>query len=201
MKYYIATGLEYITEHNKIRNFLNSLGHEITYDWTAHGSVKSEGKGRLQEVAILETVGVIESDFVVVILHRPSEHNLARGTHYELGAAVAIGRDVIIYSSKEEQTLIHDNPCAFYYHPKVKRWVSGFAQLSDAIIDINLLIVAKTLANGEYRNPKTLANGEYRNQLSISPSKPDPFELHITAADTPRSVIITDNAKYSDIES
>lgn len=195
MKYYIATGLEYIAEHNKIRDFLNSLGHEITYDWTAHGSVGGEGIARWNEISILVYNGVIDADFVVVVLHRPSEHNIARGTHFELGAAVAVGRDVIIYSSIEEQAMIHSNPCVFDYHPQVKRWVCDLSQLSDAVIHINLMSVAKTLANGKYRN-----------QLSISPSKPDPFEqypvaFHITAADTPRSVIISDNAEFSDIES
>jgi hypothetical protein len=54
--------------HNSVRDALKNRGHEISYDWTLHGSVKSVSKERLREVASLELDGISEADFVVVLL-------------------------------------------------------------------------------------------------------------------------------------
>ena len=69
--------------HNMVRDDLKKCGHDLTYDWTLHGSVKSVSKERLREVASLELDGVSEADFVVVLL--PG----GNGTHLELGFSIA----------------------------------------------------------------------------------------------------------------
>ena len=65
-----------------LRDSLQTMGHEISYDWTLHGSVKSVSKERLQQVAMLELDGILEADFVVVLL--PG----GNGTHLEFGFAI-----------------------------------------------------------------------------------------------------------------
>ena len=84
MNYYIATSLSRMTAHNVVRDALKKCGHEISYDWTLHGSVKSVSKERLREVAELELDGISKADFVVVLL--PG----GNGTHLELGNYVSI---------------------------------------------------------------------------------------------------------------
>jgi hypothetical protein len=113
MKYYIATSLSRTTAHHAVRDSLKVLGHEISYDWTVHGSVKSVSKERLQEVATLELEGVSEADFVVVLL--PG----GKGTHLELGFALAKGKLVFLHS--EEPLLFELGPQtnAFYHHPSI----------------------------------------------------------------------------------
>lgn len=111
MKYYIATSLSRSVPHNFVRDALNTLGHEISYDWTLHGSVKSVSKERLQQVAIFELNGVLEADFVVVLL--PG----GKGTHLELGFAMGNNKKIFLHS--EDPTLFDLGPqtSAFYHHP------------------------------------------------------------------------------------
>ena len=115
MKYYIASKLENHAEHNRVRDMLNALGHEITYDWTHHGPVYRSGLDRVREVAQLETQGVLDADFVVVLW--PG----GRGTHVELGVALAAGKPVIFISAVEDHHAATQETCAFYHHPLVRR--------------------------------------------------------------------------------
>ncbi len=113
MKYYIATSLSRVAAHHMVRDTLKICGHEIVYDWTLHGSVKSVSKERLREVATLELNGVSEADFVVILL--PG----GNGTHLELGFAIAKEKKVFLHS--EDPLLFELGPQtnAFYHHPDV----------------------------------------------------------------------------------
>ena len=88
-------------------------GHEISYDWTLHGSVKSVSKERLREVAELELVGVSEADFVIVLL--PG----GNGTHLELGFALATGKRVFLHSEDSLVFELGPQTNAFYHHPDI----------------------------------------------------------------------------------
>ena len=68
MKYYIATSIKRAKEHNLIRDALNEFGHQITYDWTVHGSVKNTSLELLKKVGQAEIEGVKYADFMVVLL-------------------------------------------------------------------------------------------------------------------------------------
>lgn len=113
MKFYIATSLSRVTAHHTVRDSLKQMGHEISYDWTLHGSVKSVSKERLKEVALLELQGVSEADFIVVLL--PG----GNGTHLELGFALAKEKRVFLHS--EDPLLFELGPQtnAFYHHPDI----------------------------------------------------------------------------------
>lgn len=116
MKFYIATGLERADAHNLVRDYLVRLGHTITYDWTVHGSVQAEGIERIQQVALAEKQGVLDADVVVVLL--PG----GRGTHTELGMALASGKPVFMHG-QDSASFLDDNgrTCAFYHDPLVFR--------------------------------------------------------------------------------
>jgi len=111
VKYYIATSLARAKSHNLVRDALNGFGHEISYDWTLHGSVKSISIDRLQEVAILELEGVLQADFVVVLL--PG----GKGTHLELGFAIAKDKKIFLHSEEPLPFELGPETCAFYHHP------------------------------------------------------------------------------------
>jgi len=113
MKYYIATKLENHAEHNKLRDVLNNRGHQITYDWTYHGPVYSHGLERVREVAQLEINGVLDADVVVVLW--PG----GRGTHVEMGIALAQQKPVIFVSDVEAHHQATTETCAFYHAPTV----------------------------------------------------------------------------------
>jgi len=81
-KIYVATGLERAAEARSLMSKLGELGHTITYDWTAHGSVQRDGPGRIAEVANAEAAGVVASNVFIALL--PG----GRGTHTELGIAI-----------------------------------------------------------------------------------------------------------------
>lgn len=132
MKYYIATALKNAKNHNIVRDGLNKLGHEITYDWTTHGSVKHKGKEVLREKGNLEQKGIEEANFVVVLL--PG----GRGTHTELGMAIALGKKVIIWCSEEDKYFFEacDKTCIFYHLEEVDRVVGRFEELPSIINNI-----------------------------------------------------------------
>lgn len=115
MKYYIATKLENHGEHNRLRDMLNAAGHECTYDWSVHGPVYGSGLEKVREVATLELQGVLDADAVVVLW--PG----GRGTHVELGAALAAGKPVVVASDVEGHHVASPETCAFYHHPFVTR--------------------------------------------------------------------------------
>ena len=113
MKYYIATSLSRVAAHHTVRDALKKWGHEISYDWTLHGSVKSVSKDLLREVAELELGGVSEADFVVVLL--PG----GNGTHLELGFAIARGKKVFLHSEDPLVFELGPQTNAFYHHSDI----------------------------------------------------------------------------------
>jgi hypothetical protein len=123
MKYYIATSLSRAPDYRIVRDSLEIYGHEISYDWTLHGSVKSVSKESLSEVASLELAGVSAADFVIVLL--PGGY----GTHLELGFAIAKGKKVFLHS--EDPLLFELGPqtSAFYHHSDVTRFLCPLADI------------------------------------------------------------------------
>ncbi len=117
MKYYIATSTARAAAHNQVRDALNELGHEITYDWTSHGSVRETSQARLQEVAHAEFQAILDADFVVVLL--PG----GKGTHAELGFAIAAKKGVFIHSEDPAVFEPGSEVCAFYHHADVTRLI------------------------------------------------------------------------------
>jgi hypothetical protein len=116
-KFYIATGLENIKKHNLLRDSLVEKGHQITYDWTITGNEKSSSLERLNEIAhVMLEDGVKGAELIVVIL--PG----GKGTHTELGAGLAYGKQVLLYSDDPECFMACEKTCGFYYHTNVSQF-------------------------------------------------------------------------------
>ena len=93
---------------------LKSRGWERTYTWTAGDE---GGPEAYSDIAIRELRGVLEADVLIVLL--PGGY----GTHVEIGAALALGKPVILYAP-DRDTLDAPYPCPFHYHPNVTLLVS-----------------------------------------------------------------------------
>lgn len=120
MKFYIATALENAATARRISEALIAAGHRQTYDWTSHGSVQEEGEGRISEVSKLERKGVLAADMVIIIL--PG----GRGTHTELGLALADAeKEVIICGRTEHDFMQSGRVCSFYFYPGIERIVGN----------------------------------------------------------------------------
>ena len=119
MRFYIATGLGNAPLAIRLANVLISHGHELTYDWTAHGDVRFLGSQRMSEVAFNEFRAVRDAELVVVLLPGGS------GTHTELGAAIATrsNKRVILWSATGDEFRYDSRTCVFYYHPAAERIV------------------------------------------------------------------------------
>lgn len=138
MKFYIATSLSRVDAHHTVKNALMQMGHEISYDWTLHGSVKSISKERLKEVALLELNGVFEADFVVILL--PG----GNGTHLELGFALAREKKVFIHFDDPRLLELGPQTNAFYHHPDI---ICLHCPLNDVGIQVDALLKQVTMVN------------------------------------------------------
>lgn len=127
MRFYIATSLSRAKCHNLVRDALIDCGHEISYDWTIHGEVRSVSKARLREVALLELNGVLESDCIVVLLPGGG------GTHLELGFALAKGIKTFLHSEDASIFELGPQTSAFYHHPDVTHLVCPLADVGAAV--------------------------------------------------------------------
>ena len=131
MKIYIATGLKNFERQRELAKQLVKEGHEITYDWTVHGSVNDEPESVKAEVSTNEVQGVLDADAVVVLL--PG----GRGTNFEFGQAIGLGKPVILVGTKEQQ-LLNGITCAFYHLPTVIKIEKEFdAALFEILGEVN----------------------------------------------------------------
>lgn len=108
MRFYIASGLPNFENVRVLAKALTDAGHTWTYDWTAHGSVKDRPEV-WEPTALAEMQGVTSAD--VLILMHPG----GRGTHVELGMALAKGIPVIMLG----QDPTHGFSGVFYSHPLI----------------------------------------------------------------------------------
>src|SRR5260370_18430217 len=93
---------------------LKSHGWERTLTWTPQDEGSTDGYG---EIALKELDGVRDADVLIVLL--PGGY----GTHVEIGAALALGKQVILHAP-DRKILEAPYPCIFHYHPSVKILIS-----------------------------------------------------------------------------
>jgi len=113
-RFYLATRKDRSEQAASLLEALKARGWERTFVWTAQDETTTDGYG---EVALKELAGVREADVLIVLL--PGGY----GTHVEIGAALALGKPVILHAP-DHKTLETPYPCIFHYHPGVKILVS-----------------------------------------------------------------------------
>ncbi len=127
MKFYIASKLENYAQVQQLSALLTQQGWTHTYDWTVHGSVKETDVETLRAVGQRELDGVRAADIVVVLTPE------GRGTHVELGAAVALNKAVYLCHRDDRYFQCDDNTSAFYWLPNIRHFVGGVEALARAL--------------------------------------------------------------------
>lgn len=119
MKYYIATSLANAARAKTLKFLLDRNGHHCTYNWMAHGAAGHLGEAALADIAIQEFYGVTVADVIIVLL--PG----GKGTHTELGMAIAMGKPIVIWDETKPEWVCDDSTCSFYWLPGIKRRLAG----------------------------------------------------------------------------
>lgn len=126
MKFYIASSLSNREPVQYVRDSLSNKGYFHTYDWTLNG--RSTSLDQLREIGQKEKDAVIESDLVIVLL--PG----GKGTHVELGIALAHGKRIILFSENEE--ILDPNTTSTFYHlPEVEIFIGSIDELISRIVE------------------------------------------------------------------
>jgi nucleoside 2-deoxyribosyltransferase len=112
--FYVASRVNRSAQADDLSDRLIALGWERTYRWTPEPGQDNVGRAN---TATKELNGVREADVFIALL--PG----GLGTHVEIGAALALGKIVIIHSPDQE-TLLKPYRCVFHYHPGVNLLVS-----------------------------------------------------------------------------
>lgn len=113
MKFYIGSSLQNEKAVSWYAQKLKEKGWEHSFDWTkcAQKNITLEDLARY---AAQEQKALRDSDIVIILL--PG----GRGTHVELGMALALGKRVFLCAAGEEAFLL-ENAAAFYFLPGVVR--------------------------------------------------------------------------------
>lgn len=111
---YLGSSIENIEKTKSVILAMNRKGWKITHDWTVHGIIEDDYL--LPSVAVAMIEGVRRAHIVGILL--PG----GRGTHVELGAALIVGKPVVIFADNFELLKSGGNsgrPSTFYRHPLV----------------------------------------------------------------------------------
>ncbi len=103
-RFYLATRKDRGQQAEPLLEALKAQGWERTFVWTAQDEASTHGYA---EVALKELAGVREADVLIVLL--PGGY----GTHVEIGAALALGKPVILHAP-DRKTLETPYPCSFH---------------------------------------------------------------------------------------
>ena len=128
MKFYIASKLENYEQVKNLASLLKLSGWEHTYDWTVHGSIKETDIKTLKSVGQKEYDGVKNADIVIILTPQ------GRGTHVELGMAIALNKVVYICHTDDKYFQCDDNTSAFYWLPNVSRFIGSVEELVQKVI-------------------------------------------------------------------
>jgi hypothetical protein len=131
-RFYLATRKDRSDQAAVLLEALKARGWERTFEWTPQDEASTEGYG---EIALKELAGVQEADVLIVLL--PGGF----GTHVEIGAALALGKPVILHAPNRK-TLETPYPCIFHYHP-------GVTLLVSAVLDADMVLDRMPLRDGD----------------------------------------------------
>lgn len=128
MNFYISSSLRNVDQVRYAASRLKASGWTHTCDWTNFELSSGSAPDGLRAIGAAELSGVKAADAVIVLTPQ------GRGTHIELGMAIALGKRVYIYHADDSYFKCDDRTCAFYWLPQVKQLTGEI----DAAIDIIL---------------------------------------------------------------
>lgn len=124
MNYYIASSFANKQKVQQLSAELNKDGHFFTYDWTTN--LRADTFEKLQHIGLSERNAVQKADLFIILL--PA----GKGSHVELGIALAENNPVILHSpEKEAQDFLKTT--TFYHLPNVQIITGSDQELLEAI--------------------------------------------------------------------
>ena len=117
MRFYIASRLGNYEQVRRLAGMLKQAGWVHTYDWTVHDLNVIPDLKMLKSIGRDEFQGVKDADVVIVLSPQ------GRGTHVELGMAIALNKAVYICHEDAAYFQRSENNSAFYWLPNVKHFV------------------------------------------------------------------------------
>lgn len=128
MKFYVASSFQNKDIVRLVSEKLIKNGWHHTYDWTQNNRACS--LEALQKIGTLERQAVAESDVVIVIL--PG----GKGSHIELGMAIAWQKSTFLYSPNFE-AMNMETTSTFYHLPEVQICTGSVDELIVKIFKTN----------------------------------------------------------------
>lgn len=125
-RFYLATRKDRLDQAAPLLDALRASGWNRTFAWT---NQDIHNRGEHADIALAELAGVREADVLIVLL--PGGY----GTHVEIGAALALGKPVIIHAP-DQKTLETPYACVFHYHPLVTLLVSERVDISTVLASL-----------------------------------------------------------------
>ncbi len=128
MKFYVGSGMKNFELVNYYSKVLEEKGWKQTYNW-ANNIKDDETIEDMIESAKLESQAINDSDVVIILL--PA----GRGTHVELGMAIALKKKVFLCSVNEEEFSL-ENTVPSYEIPEVTTMVGTADENINKIIKL-----------------------------------------------------------------
>jgi hypothetical protein len=128
MKFYIASSFRNIHNVRYISGQLKSKGYSHTYDWTNHDRSFSLSIEELKQIGQQEKEAVMQSDIVIVLL--PA----GKGSHIELGIALALNKRIILHSPQGEVNDLSETS-TFYHLEGVEKFLGRTDKLVEFILE------------------------------------------------------------------
>lgn len=129
MKFYISSSLQNAGRVRALSRLLNAAGWEQSYDWTVHCTGQEIDLDTLRSIGEGELDGVRRSDAVIVLTPQ------GRGTHAELGMALALSKRVYLCHDDDTYFKCDENTSAFYWLSQVTRIVGGLDDIARALLE------------------------------------------------------------------
>lgn len=126
-KFYIGSGIKNSKLVNYYSKTLEEKGWTQTYNWTKKIS-GTKTIEELIEIAKLEKQGIIDADVVIILL--PA----GRGTHIELGMAIAQNKKIFLCAGTKEEFDIN-NTVNFYQLPEIVKLTGNADENINKIIN------------------------------------------------------------------
>ena len=132
MKFYIASRLGNYQQVQLLAEKLKTAGWIHTYDWTdewmKHKPTDLANEQDLAAIAKQEFEGVAQADVVIILTPQ------GRGTHIELGMALALNKTVFICHSDDTYFKGDDNTTAFYLLPQIIRVIGDTEEIAEKVL-------------------------------------------------------------------
>jgi nucleoside 2-deoxyribosyltransferase len=124
--FYLSTRKDRLDQAAPLLDALKANGWKQTFAWSDQDA---HNPREYADIAQAELSGVREADVLIVLL--PGGF----GTHVEIGAALALGKRIILHAP-DRKTLETPYACVFHYHPLVTLLVAGRVDVNTVLASL-----------------------------------------------------------------